>query len=456
VASEPRSAQAPSAPVRHPPGPIASAATLVDYAKSLDCIHCGLCLQTCPTFRLTGVEPSSPRGRIHLMRAVGEGRLAPDADYAAELDFCLLCRHCESVCPAGVRFGSMMEFARGARERVLPRGPLARLARRVGFRVVLPSRLALRALGSLLSLAQTLRLERLAGLLGAHARGLRDLPRVPPLPARRLLPSRVPAAGPERARVLFLQGCVMPEFHAHVNRATVEALARLGTTSVVPPELVCCGSLHAHNGDPEGARALARRQIEIHERASRAAGAPLVLATNSAGCGAHLKDLAHLFPADDPWHARAQSLARCVRDTSEIFARDVDRLAPLAPSALPLPLAWDDPCHLCHGQGIRQEPRALLERLVGASRVELEESESCCGSAGIYSLLRPADAAAVFERKLAAFRRSGARTLVTANPGCQIQWAAGLRRAGLEARVVHLAELVAAGAPGALPSGRPE
>jgi glycolate oxidase iron-sulfur subunit len=428
------------------PGAIGSSSTLVDYAKSLDCIHCGLCLQTCPTYRLTGVESSSPRGRIHLMRAVGEGRLAPDADYAEELDFCLLCRHCESVCPAGVRFGAMMEFARGAREGVLRRGVLARLARRIGFRVVLPSRLALRALGSLLSLAQTLRLDRLAARLGPRMRGLADLPRVPPLPARKLLPRLVPAAGAERQRMLFLQGCAMSEFHAHVNRATVESLARLGVASVVPPELVCCGSLHAHNGDLEGSRALARELIEVHERASASAGRPLALLTNSAGCGAHLKELHHLFPADDPWHARAHAVAEHVRDYTEVVAEHVGELPPLATGGRPLPFAtpitWDDPCHLCHGQGIRREPRAILDRILGAERVELEESESCCGSAGIYSLLRPADAQAVFDRKLAAFHRSGARTLVTANPGCQIQWESGLRRAGVDARVLHLAECV--------------
>ncbi len=457
---------------------IADAATLVDYAKSLDCIHCGLCLQTCPTYRLTGVESSSPRGRIHLMRAVGEGRLEPDADYAEELDFCLLCRHCESVCPAGVQFGSMMEFARGTREAALPRGFFARTARHFGFRIVLPSRLVLRTLGSLLSLAQTFRLDRLAVIFGKRARGLRDLPRVPPLPARRLLPRLVPAEGKETERVLFLQGCVSPEFYAHVNRATVDSLAALGVASAIPPELVCCGSLHAHNGDPEGARLLARRLIEIFETSAKMppnagteaapAGQPLTLLTNSAGCGAHLKELHHLFPENDPWHARAHSLAKRVLDYTELVARHVDELTPLTaetatslpnqPSPpnqvglpnerkgtrlpFPTPITWDDPCHLCHGQGIRKEPRAILDRLVGKDRVELEDSESCCGSAGIYSLLRPEDSQAVFERKLAAFRRSGAKTLVTANPGCQIQWESGLSRSDVSAPVLHLAEIV--------------
>jgi glycolate oxidase iron-sulfur subunit len=417
-----------------------SDAELVDYAKSLDCIHCGLCLQTCPTFRLTGIEGSSPRGRIHLMRAVAEGRLAADRDFAEEMDFCLLCRHCESVCPAGVRFGAMMEFTRGKLAAARPGGPLRRLARWLGFRVLLPRRLLLRTAGSLLRLAQLVRLDRVADrVLGE--RGLAHLPRIPALPARRLLPREVLARGTERARVLLLEGCVLPEFHARVNRATARTLADLGVSVRVPGSLVCCGSLHAHNGDRQGARALARKLIAACEPAPGGAALPLVV--NSAGCGAHLKELGHLFAEDDPWHGRARALARRVRDYSEYVQPLLEAVAPaLGAPPLPQPITWDDPCHLCHGQGIRAQPRAILARIPGLERVELADSESCCGSAGIYSLLRPADSRAVFARRLQELERSGARTLVTANPGCQIQWESGLARAGSSVRVVHLAELL--------------
>ncbi len=417
-------------------------AGLVDYAKTLDCIHCGLCLQTCPTFRLTGAESSSPRGRIHLMRAVAEGRLAADREFAEELEFCLLCRHCESVCPAGVRFGAMMEFARGRLAEERPGGWLARLSRWLGFRVLLPHRLALRLAGSGLRLAQVTGLDRLADrALGE--RGLRHLPRIPPLSARRLLPRSVPAQGSARASVLFLEGCVMPEFHQRVNRSTVRSLALLGVASRTPPGVVCCGSLHAHNGDLEGARALARSLIAACERETAAGGDPLPLVVNSAGCGAHLKELQHLFGPGDPPHARAAALAARVRDYAEFVAPLLaDGSVALGAPDLPRPIAWDDPCHLCHGQGIRAEPRAILDRIHGLARVELPDSESCCGSAGIYSLLRPADSRAVFAKKLADLERCGARTLVTANPGCQLQWESGLARAGSAVRVVHLAELV--------------
>lgn len=422
-----------------PPTAASPASTLVDYAKSLDCIHCGLCLQTCPTFRLTGSESSSPRGRIHLMRAVAEQRLVPDADFAEEMDFCLLCRHCESVCPAGVRFGSMMEHTRGALEAVRPASTPRRLLRWLGFRVALPHRLVLRLAASGLRALQLLGLDRLADRLAD--RGLRFLPRVPPLSARRLLPRRTAARGTSRAALAFLEGCVMPEFHARVNRATVRSLAELGCEVRVPRGLVCCGSLHAHNGDLEGARALARRLLEAFDGERDAAGAPLPIVVNSAGCGAHLRELHHLFPADDPLHARAEALARRVRDYSEVVAPLLAGRA-VAKPPVPEPATWDDPCHLCHAQGVRAEPRTVLANLGGLARVELEESESCCGSAGIYSLLRPEASQAVFARKLEAFERSGARTLVTANPGCQMQWESGLARAGKGARVVHLAELV--------------
>jgi glycolate oxidase iron-sulfur subunit len=373
------------------------------------------------------------------MRAVGEERLTPDADFADEMEFCLLCRHCESVCPAGVQFGAMMEHTRGALEHSGNGGRLRRLLRWLGFRVVLPRRLVLRLAGSGLRALQVLGLDRLLDRLSD--RGLRFLPRVPPLTRRKLLPRRTAATATPRGELAFLEGCVMPEFHARVNRATVRSLAQLGFGVRVPARLVCCGSLHAHNGDLAGARALAEQALAAFDAERGPDGAPLPIVVNSAGCGAHLRELHHLFEPTDPRHARAEALARRVRDYSEI-------VAPLLPTArgskppVPEPVTWDDPCHLCHAQGVRAEPRAVLEHLGGLARVELADSESCCGSAGIYSLLRPEASQAVFAKKLAAFRQSGARTLVTANPGCQMQWESGFARAGQEGRVVHMAELV--------------
>lgn len=437
---------------QHSESPLESLRQLVDYAGTLDCIHCGLCLQSCPTYRISGSEASSPRGRIHIMRGLGEGRLELAEDTREELDFCLMCRHCESVCPAGVRFGDMLSLARERVESELPRRPAARLARWLGLRVILPSRLALRLMGSGLRALQALRLDRLlAKSKDPRLAGLVHLPRIAPLSRRRLLPARIRATRalrgrssresepPATERVSLLQGCIQAELFAHVNRATVDSLILLGVECVVPASVTCCGSLHAHNGDFEGARRLAKRMIEGFEGPSTGR---TTIVVNSAGCSAHMKELAHIFDAEDPWHARAQDFAQRVQDYSEFLApRLEDR--ELALEGVPSPITWDDPCHLCHAQELRSQPREVLSKLRGVETVPLENSESCCGSAGIYSLLRPRDSAEIFEPKLRAFQASGARLLVSANPGCQLQWSSGFLRHGEAAPVVHLAELVA-------------
>lgn len=417
---------------------------LVDYVKSLDCIHCGLCLRTCPTYQLTGVESSSPRGRIYLMRAVAENKLeASDPHYREELDYCLVCRHCESVCPAGVRFGEMMETARAGAAKAAPRGALERFARWVGFQVVLPSRFWLSLSISALRFAQRTGLLRLAAKFsGARKEALLSMPPAPPASERRPLPERTPARGAQRGEVALLEGCVMPELFGRVNRASAAVLADIGYASRTARGHVCCGALHAHNGELEGARELARATIASYERLG---DAPIVV--NSAGCGAHMKAYGTLLEDDPAWRERAQRFSKRVVDFSEFVAANAP--ADWRPRAAPGlgKLTYDDPCHLCHGQQIRSQPRELLARVSGAERVELANAESCCGSAGIYSLLRPGDSQAVFEPKARAFAASGADTLVTANPGCHLQWEAGFARLGVKARVVHIAEVLAQAEP---------
>ncbi|MCC7015542.1 MAG: 4Fe-4S dicluster domain-containing protein [Planctomycetes bacterium] len=410
-------------------------AELVDYAKTLDCIHCGLCLRTCPTYRLTGAEPSSPRGRIYLMRAVAEGQLeASDATYRGELDFCLACRHCESVCPAGVRFGEMIESARAGLSAVQHRPVLARLARWFGFELVLRSRWWLSASASAMRFAQRTGMAR---LLGRWGEALLAMPLVPPRSERAPLAATHGARAPRRGSVAMLEGCAMRELYGRVNRATVQVLTGIGFDTHVPAEHVCCGALHAHNGELDAARDLARATIAAFEAFGDDA-----IVTNSAGCGAHMKGYGQLLRDDARWRERAQRFSRRVVDFSEFVAAH----APTAFSTGAVrelgTLTYDDPCHLCHGQQVRAQPRTLLE-LAGARRVELADAEACCGSAGIYSLLRPADSRAVFEGKLAAFEASGADVLVTANPGCHMQWESGFKRAGSRARVLHLAEVLA-------------
>jgi len=419
---------------------------LVDYAKTLDCIHCGLCLRTCPTYQLSGVESASPRGRVHLMRAVAEGELAPDAAFADEMDFCLLCRNCESVCPSGVHFGRMMEFTRGALQESGLRPWWSRAAHRLGFRVVLVSRPALAVAATLLRLVQRTGLARACGpWFGERGRSLASLPPVPPARERGPLPARTPARGARRGAVAVLEGCVMPALFGRVNRATVRVLAAAGRDVSCPPQPACCGSLHAHNGDLKGARRLARETIAAFEALAPQDGRPLDVVLNSAGCSAHMKEYGELLADDSAWSARAAAFAERVFDFSEYLVANCSDALPArldGARALAGPLTWDDPCHLCHGQGVREEPRELLARLDGVERVELDESESCCGSAGIYSLLRPRDSAAILAPRLEALRRTGARTLVTANPGCHLQWQSGILRAGLPVEVLHIAEVL--------------
>jgi glycolate oxidase iron-sulfur subunit len=397
------------------------AKTLVDYAASLDCIHCGMCVSSCPTWKLTGVESSSPRGRVHLMRAVAEGELAPDADYVEEMEFCLLCRHCESVCPSGVRFGAMMETARDAITREVGRPLSSRFVRWLGFRVLLFHPALLRATAALLRFAQRLRLAP------------QRAPAVPPASERRLLAERTPATATTRGAVSVLEGCVMPLLYGRVNRATVAVLARAGFDVLSPRGQSCCGSLHAHNGDLEGARILARRTIAAF------AGDEGPIVVNSAGCSAHMKDYGHLLADDPAWRERAERFASRVRDLSEFLAGKLEFPRRTGDRAT---IAYDDPCHLCHAQKIRSQPRKLLDAVPGLARVEMRDSEACCGSAGIYSVARPEASAAILDPKIAAFLETGARTLVTANPGCQMQWEAGFSRAGISARVAHVAEIL--------------
>jgi glycolate oxidase iron-sulfur subunit len=404
------------------------ARTIVDYAKSLDCVHCGLCLNTCPTYRLTGREPSSPRGRIHLMRSLAEGEIEADADFVEEMEFCLLCRHCESVCPSGVKFGAMMEHTRAGIAPLQRYSWRERIARRIGFGLLLRQR---GALALAVSFARVFARSRL-----------------PSKTERAYLPTLTPAEGERNTTVLLLEGCVMPELLGHVNRATAAVLARAGCEVRAAPQLFCCGSLHAHSGEAQGARALARRTIEASEALRDERGELLTLVTNSAGCGAHLKELAQLFEPGASWHARAAALSARTLDLSQLLAREPQlarlaaRMRPSPELAALAPIAWDDPCHLCHGQGVRKEPRALLALLPGIARVELDGAEDCCGSAGAWSLTHAADSRALLERRIEALRASGARTLVTSNPGCQLQWDAGVHAAQLPVRVMHLAEVL--------------
>jgi Fe-S oxidoreductase len=399
------------------------------YAGTLDCVHCGLCLPVCPTYRVTGREISSPRGRIYLMRGVAEGRLPLEA-LVDEAYLCLGCRACETACPSGVAYGRLLEEARREVEDAgLRRGPAKRLES-FALRHVVPHPGRLRALVGLLAAAQRLRLDRLAlAVLPRSLRGMHAL--LPAVPARRdraRLPERVEAVPPVRGRVALLEGCIMPELFGPVNAATARVLAREGFEVVVPRGQGCCGALLAHAGDAGRARELAAGNV-----AAFAAGEVDAVVVNSAGCGAALREYGHwLGPA-------GAGLAGRVRDVCELLDAAGSRVdyAPLAGT-----LCYDDPCHLVHGQRVEAAPRRLLARIPELRLVPHADPGSCCGAAGIYNLTHRAMAAEVLARKMDALAAAGPDWIATGNPGCLMQLAAGARARGLRARVVHPVELL--------------
>jgi glycolate dehydrogenase iron-sulfur subunit len=402
-----------------------SDAPLLDYQATLDCVHCGLCLPHCPTYQETGRETSSPRGRIYLMRGVAEGRIPLDDLVAGEMSFCLACRACESACPAGVRYGHLVEGMRAEIDARGARSGLGRFAERVALRGVVarPRRLALlfRALRAYQrsGLQRAVRASRILHLAPPLARMERMLP---PLGAPHRPPLLVPARGARRGRVAFFAGCVMPEMFGAANAATVDVLVRNGFEVAIPAAQVCCGALHRHAGDPEAADALHAQ----NRSAFRIDDVDAVI-VNSAGCGAALKDVGDAF-------------ARKVRDATEFLA-EVGLRAPLAP--LRMRVAYDDPCHLLHGQRIAAAPRALLRAIPGLDLFDLPGSRDCCGAAGIYNLTQPEMAAKLLARKVQALRDTAPDAVTTGNPGCLLQIGSGVAAARLPIQVLHPLELLA-------------
>jgi len=405
------------------------------------CVHCGLCLASCPTFAELGTEMDSPRGRIFLIKALAEGRTALTDTTVQHLSLCLDCRACETVCPAGVPYGRLIEAAKAEIEHARPGSPARRLFRWLNFGLLLGRPWALRLAATALRLYQVsglqalVRRSRLVRLLpGTLPAWEALLPSLPPRHERAPLPSYVMAEGARRARVALLTGCVQSVVFGAHNRATARVLAKNGCDVIVPEGQGCCGALNAHGGDHARALEMSRRTIEAFE----AARADAVI-VNTSGCGAHMKGYGALLGGDPAWAERARRFAASVQDLSEFLAK-----APLVPPLRPVALrvTYHDPCHVVHGQKIRKEPRQLLAQIPGLSVVDLAESDWCCGSAGIYNLTQPEMAGRLLERKIRHVLETGAEAVVTANPGCILQIQAGLRARGAEVQVLHLVELL--------------
>lgn len=403
-----------------------------------DCVHCGFCLPSCPTYVLWGEEMDSPRGRIHLMKQHVEGTpLTPEM--AGHFDACLGCMACVPACPSGVRYDRLIEQTRAEVERTHARKPDDRALRALVFQLF-PYPRRLRAMRLPLRLSAGLRraiaprLERINPSLAAMA----DL--APPAATRERLPRVLPARGPRRATVGMLTGCVQGEFFPQVNAATARVLAMEGCEVVIPPSQGCCGALSLHSGQERQALRFAKRTISTFERA----GVDTIV-VNAAGCGSTMKDYAEILGAEggeDGEGAEWAERARAIRIVD--LAEYLVELGPVAERhPLPLTVAYHDACHLAHAQGIRSQPRRLLTGVPGLELREIAESSICCGSAGTYNLFQPETARDLGDRKAERVLATGADLLVSANPGCTMQITSAIRRRGAEPiRVAHTAQVL--------------
>jgi glycolate oxidase iron-sulfur subunit len=405
--------------------------TFLDFNKSLACVHCGLCLSSCPTYLETGNENDSPRGRIYIMRALQEGRLPLGDAAISHIDRCLGCRACEVACPSGVQYGELLEHTRDHIERHHRRSLFQTILRRGVIEKIFPfaGRMKLALLPA--RLAKTLRMEKFLPRFARDALAL-----LPDHPREGHWPELSPATAPRRGKVGFIGGCVMNVLFGETNEASVWLLNQAGFDVVTPPTQGCCGALFAHNGNLDAARAAARRNIVAFESLSLEA-----IIINAAGCGSTLKEYGHLLREDPAWARRGQEFSRQVRDLTELLS-----LHP--PASAPRPgfsktVTYHDACHLAHPQRITRQPRDLVKAVAGDRFVELPESDVCCGSAGSYNLTEPEMAARLQRRKIENILKTGAEVVVSTNPGCLLQIQAGLRRAGApHIEVLHIADFL--------------
>lgn len=409
----------------------------IDYRLYQDCVHCGLCTASCPTYVETSNENDSPRGRIYLMRAVADGRLGLSREVRSHLDLCLDCRACESACPSGVQYGKIIEPFKVAMQQTAPAEEKTSLLQRLILHHLFPYSTRVKTAllpARLLQKVGLLDLAEKAGLTRLLPPTLRRLQAMLPELAggQGALPDVLPPIGPKRARVALFLGCVADALHPETNAATARVLQQNGCEVVIPRGQVCCGAIHYHSGVEEPALALARQNIAEFRPEEFDA-----IIVNAAGCGAMLKDYAHLLPAAE--HDAAARFVAKVKDVSEFLVA----LGPVAPKhALPLKVTYHDACHLCHGQQVRSQPRKLLSMIPGVELLPLEESELCCGAAGTYNLTQPEMSERLGRRKMDNIAATGADVVVMGNIGCQLQIARKIKERGSSMKIMHTVDLL--------------
>jgi len=414
---------------------------VVDKPQTADldrCVHCGLCLNACPTYRELRVEMDSPRGRIYQMAQVSSGAAVISPSYIEHIELCLACRGCETACPSGVKYGRLVEAARAEIEANICRPWPARWLRSVVFRKLLPSRLNLGIVGAALYLYQASGMQWLVRMLGFLPSRIREMESLAPeietpfffgYYGKILSPE-----GERRYRIAFLAGCIANISFARLNEATVRVLQKNGCEVSIPEMQTCCGALHVHAGLRADARKLARRNID-----ALIDGHYDAIITNAGGCGSTLKEYGELLEHDPAYAEKALHFSAQVKDVSEFLAS-----IELNPEmqALPITVTYQDSCHLAHGQKIRSAPRKLLNSVPGLQLKEMALSDLCCGSAGIYNVVHTNMALALLRKKMDSVNATGAPVIVTANPGCMLQLRAGARKFGRGQRVAHVVEIL--------------
>jgi len=404
------------------------------------CVHCGFCLATCPTYALWGEEMDSPRGRIYLMTLGLEGQVQLDPTFVNHMDNCLGCMACLTACPSGVQYDKLIEATRAQIERNYPRPSANRMLRKMLFEIF-PRPERLRRLLGPMRIYQRSGLQSLvrrSGLLKLFPASLGAMEALMPSRPRNnsggVLPERVEAQGERRLRVGMLLGCVQSVFFPEVNAATARVLAAEGCEVVIPKDQGCCGALMIHAGEEKAALDYARRTIDAFE------GVQVdKVVSNAAGCGSNLKDYGYLLREDTRYAERAKAFSARCRDISEVLAELEPRAAR---HPIPLKVAYHDSCHLQHAQAVRTQPRSVLGKIPGLQTLEPAEAALCCGSAGIYNLVRPGPAQELGERKVRNVLATNPDIVASGNPGCLLQLQSGLRASGSGLPVVHVVELV--------------
>ncbi|MEJ9225551.1 (Fe-S)-binding protein [Priestia aryabhattai] len=411
-----------------------------DEKKWADCVHCGMCLESCPTYEITGQEQHSPRGRVHLIKSVAEGKISVNEQFTDPVFACLDCRACTTACPANVDVGGLIEEARGQIRQAMPLRGWKGMISKFFLKELFPHSHRLEAAGSLLKLYQKSGMQKMmrtTGMLNIMPTHLAEMEHVMPKITRsvrkKYKKKRVLKAKAERkAEVAFLTGCIMDVMFSDINEATLNVLRRNGNDVVIPPSQTCCGALHVHAGDRDMGRQLAKKNIEAFQHAD-------TVIVNAAGCGCMLKEYPELFREEEQeWLEKAEVFAEKVQDISK-YLHDTGYRPPQ--TTLHKRITYHDACHLAHGQGVREEPRDILLSIPGVEMVHMANADRCCGSAGIYNLTNPDMAGAVLQSKMEHVPHD-VEMISMGNPGCMLQMAVGVKKYGRSQQIVHTVQLL--------------